>query len=184
MISANENPYFSPDAAMMRDDQLTQGLLTRRMLAWCIDAVLISAIAAVIWVIMAAFTILTFGIGAPLFALLAILPAFYGWLFLVSTMQASPGQAAMGLIVVRDADFGPPTPLQALIYIVGYCITMALGVIWTAVAVVTRRHRTIHDMLAGLVVVRRRALSNLLTPGVQGWNMGGPNNIGGGRPYA
>jgi uncharacterized RDD family membrane protein YckC len=96
----------------------------------------------------------------------------------------------MGMIVVRDADLGPPTGLQAFVYMVGYLVTMAFGAIWTAVAVVTTRHRTLHDIVSGLVVVRRSALQSPLTPGTMGLNMGpggartnyAPN--GGGRPFA
>jgi uncharacterized RDD family membrane protein YckC len=177
-------PYTaSPQDLAMRDDLLTGGLLTRRVVAWVLDAILISAIGLGIWLVLAALTVVTLGLGAPLFALLALLPPFYGFLSLMTALQASPGQAMMGLIVVRDADLGEPTALQALVYIAGYWITMAAGVIWTAVAVVTTRHRTFHDMLAGLVVVRRSALRSHLTADVQGWNMGA-SNVPGGRPTA
>ena len=147
----------SPAAAFepIDDDQLTDGLLTRRLLAWLVDAIIVTIICAGFWVVLAAFTLLTLGLGAPLFALLAVVPVIYGWLGLVSRYQASPGQTMLGLMVVRDADLGPPTALQALVYMIGYVILLAFGAIWAAVALVTTRHRTLHDMLSGLVVVRR-----------------------------
>jgi uncharacterized RDD family membrane protein YckC len=153
----------------------------RRVFAWILDAMFITAIGTVIWLFLAAFTVLTFGIGAPLFALLALLPPFYGFLSLLTPMQASPGQALLGLIVVRDADWGSPTVLQAVVYIAAYWITMAAGVIWTAVALITTRHRTFHDMISGLVVVRRSVLRAHLTAAPPGWNM--PGGMTGGRPY-
>ena len=149
---------FDAYAAMVEDDALTSGLLGRRVVAWVLDAMLLGIIGFAAWTALAAFTVLTLGLGAPLFAVLALLPAAYGWLALCSALQASPGQAMLGLAVVRDADLGPPTPLQALVYMAGYLATMALGAIWVAVAVVTTRHRTLHDILSGLVVVRRRLL--------------------------
>jgi hypothetical protein len=60
---------------------------------------------------------------------------------------------------------------------------MAAGIVWTAVAIITTRHRTFHDMLSGLVVARRSALRAYLTAGPMGWNMPG-GMMGGGRPYA
>ncbi len=183
MSAPNAMPYASPDDVALREDMLTGGLLTRRVLAWIVDAVLIGVIGMVIWLVLAALTVVTLGFGAPLFALLALLPPFYGWLFLMTPLQASPGQALFGLIVVRDADLGEPTALQALVYIAAYWVTMAAGVIWTVVAVITTRHRTFHDMLSGLVVMRRSALRQYLTAGPMGWNMGA-NASGMGGPYA
>jgi uncharacterized RDD family membrane protein YckC len=183
MSAPNAMPYESPATVAMRDDMLTGGLLTRRVLAWIVDAVLISAIATVIWLLLAALTVVTLGFGAPLFALLALLPPFYSWLFLMTPLQASPGQALFGLIVVRDADWGEPSFLQAVVYVAAYWATMAAGVIWTAVAVISTRHRTFHDMLSGLVVMRRSALRQYLTAGPMGWNMG-TNASDGGRPFA
>jgi uncharacterized RDD family membrane protein YckC len=174
--------YSPPIDNAALEDRLTGGLLTRRVVAWVLDAMFIAAIGTVIWLFLAAFTVLTLGFGAPLFALLALLPPFYGFLSLLTPMQASPGMALMGLIVVRDADLGSPTVLQAVVYIAAYWITMAAGVIWTAVAVITTRHRTFHDMISGLVVVRRTALRAHLTSAPSGWNM--PGGMTGGRPYA
>ena len=181
-------PAYTPATAVMEEELLTSGLLTRRVFAWFVDLFLLGILFKTFWLMMAAFTVLTFGFGAPLFALLAFLPTLYGFISLMTPMQASPGQALFGLIVVRDADLGPPTPLQALVYIIGYTITMMLGVIWTFVAVLSSRHRTLHDMLSGLLVVRRSALRIKLTGGAPRWNMGpggSPSTPpGGGRPYA
>lgn len=183
MSAPNAIPYAAPADTALLDDRLTGGLLTRRVLAWIVDALLISALGVVIWLVLAALTVVTLGIGAPLFALLALLPPFYGWLFLMTSLQASPGQALFGLIVVRDADWGEPTFLQAVVYIAAYWVTMAAGVIWTAIALVTTRHRTFHDMLSGLVVMRRSALREYLTGGSMGESISG-NTSSGGRPYA
>lgn len=183
MSAPNAMPYAATQDTEVLEDRLTGGLLTRRVLAWIVDAVLISVVGVVIWLVLAAFTVITLGFGAPLFALLAMLPPLYGCLFLMTPLQASPGQAMFGLIVVRDADLGEPTFLQAVVYIAAYWVTMAAGVIWTGIAIITTRHRTFHDMLSGLVVMRRSALRDYLTIRPTGWNMGS-NTFGGGRPFA
>ncbi len=146
------------------EDRLTSGLLLRRVFAWLLDALILASIAGLMWMVIATLTVLTFGLGAHLFAFLAALPFLYGWLSLASPMQSSPGQALMGLVVVRDDDLGAPTGLQAAIYMLFYLITMATGVIWTAIALFTTRHRTLHDMLSGCVVVRRSVWRALLPP--------------------
>jgi len=40
-----------------------------------------------------------------------------------------------------------------------FYVTLMTGVIWMAVALFTARHRAIHDMISGLVVIRTRALT-------------------------
>lgn len=178
--------YPHPAVAVLPppDDVLTDGVLSRRVCAWILDAVLLGIIAMMLWLAVTFFTLLTLGFGAPLFALLTFLPIAYGWVALASSLQATPGQAMMGLIVVRDVDFGPPTALQALISVLGYAATMALGVIWCAVALVTTRHRTLHDIASGLLVARRQTLKATLTSAGLGWNMAPGDIRRGGRPYA
>ncbi len=177
----------SPYAPMIEADQdelLTGGVVGRRMIAWLLDAMILGLLAFVVWFGLAAFTLMTLGFGAPAFALLAFLPAAYGFLSLISGLQASPGQAMMGLIVVRDIDLGPPTAAQAMVSVIAYTATIALGAIWCAVAVVTTRHRTVHDFASGLVVVKRSALQIPLTRSQMGWNIGTNETRDGGRPRA
>jgi uncharacterized RDD family membrane protein YckC len=156
---------LDPAYQIWLQDRLTNGLLLRRCLAWCVDVFVLGALVFAFWMMGVTFTVLTFGLGAPIFGLVAMLPLLYGFISLLTPMQASPGQAAFGLMVVRDDDLGPPTPLQALVYVIAYMITVAAGLIWCAVALVTTRHRTLHDMASGLVVVRRSALETYLTRG-------------------
>ena len=162
---------LDPAFSAWLQDRLTSGLILRRCIAWVLDIFILSMVALAVWMVLATFTVITFGLGAPTFGLMTLLPLLYGFLSLVSSLQASPGQAMMGLMVVRDDDLGPPTPVQALLYMIGYMITAAAGLIWCAVALVTTRHRTFHDMLAGIVVVRRSALETYLTGAPEAWNI-------------
>lgn len=154
----------APITQLWIEDRLTHGLLTRRVIAWLLDALILASLAVSVWMAIATLTVLTFGLSVHLFATLAAVPFLYGWLSLISPMQASPGQALMGLVVVRDDDLGPPTALQAAIYEFCYLATMAAGAVWTALALVTTRHRTAHDILSGCVVVRRSVWRALLPP--------------------
>ncbi len=163
------------EADLLQDDRLTRGVLSRRIVAWWVDLLIIAVLCAVLWSGLFAFGVITLGLGMPLLGLLPAVPFFYNWLFLASRMAATPGQALLGLTVVRNEDFDRPSPLEALVSTAGFYLTMALGVIWLGAALLTVRHRTLHDLLSGLVVVRSRAL----TAPDGGWNM-----RGGGFPAA
>jgi uncharacterized RDD family membrane protein YckC len=163
--------FVTQDAAglpMSLDDAMTTGVMPRRVIAWVLDTALLTLICSGLWLFCAAFGVLTLGLGWPLFGLLPVVPVLYQWLFLASSMTATPGQAMMGLAVRRNDDLGRPTPLQALAFTLLYYLTLALGWVWMGVALLTERHRTFHDMLSGLVVIRARTL----TPPAGIWNMG------------
>ena len=64
-------------------------------------------------------------------------------------------------MVVRDDDFGRPSLAQAIVSTLVFYVTMALGMVLLLVALFTVRHRTLHDLGSGLVVVRRRFLAGL-----------------------
>lgn len=163
-------PYSAEHtSALMQDEMLTRGVLLRRVVAWWIDAALIAALVAAAWGMLMVFGILTLGFGFPLLGGLPAVPILYTWLFIASPLSATPAQALLGLIVRRNDDLGRPTLGEALFFSLGYYLTMALGVIWLAVALLTVRRRTLHDLVAGVVVVRERAL----TPPAGSWNMPG-----------
>jgi uncharacterized RDD family membrane protein YckC len=176
MNNWNAPPWNGPPPyglAMMQDEMLTRGVLTRRCLGWFVDLALIAGIATVLWMVLFGFGVMTLGLGMPLLGLLPLVPFCYHFLFLAG-MGATPGQALFGLRVARNDDLGPPSPLQAVVSTLIYYLTLATSGLLLLVALVTARHRTLHDMISGLVVVRARAL----TAPVGSWNMPG------GSPHA
>lgn len=147
---------------------LTTGVLRRRCAAWVVDAMLIAGLAALAWQACLIFGILTLGLGLPLFSALPAIPILYTWLFVASSMGATPGMALFDLVVARDADYGPPGPIAALAWAAGFYVTVAVGAIWLGVALLTNRRRTLHDILAGLVIVRMKALTAAIGFGIIG----------------
>lgn len=141
------------------DASLTDGVLPRRVVAWCIDALAIAVLVGVLWVVLATFGVLTLGLGLPLLGALPVVPFAYHVGFLVAPGSATPGQAAMGLTVRRDHDLGPPTLVQAALFTFGLYVTLAAGAVWLVVALFTARRRALHDIVAGVVVLRKRALT-------------------------
>lgn len=155
---------------------LTNGVLSRRCLAWIIDVVLIGVLVWVLWWVVALFGLVTLGLGFTAMAILPVIPFCYHFLSLMGHTSATPGQQMLGLIVRRNDDLGPPTMLQALVSVLCYYVTLATSGLLLVVALFTTRRRTLHDLVSGLVVVRTAALEMLTVP--QGnWNMDG------GSPY-
>ncbi len=160
------------------DAELIEGVMSRRIGAWLFDLLLVGGIVMVLWVILVGFGLLTFGLGFPLLGLLPVVPLLYHILFVAGGRSATPGQVLMDLTVRRDQDLGRPSLLQAVLFTAGLWLTLGAGVVWLAAALVTTRHRTLHDLVSGVVVVRNAALNRMLTADA------GFGNMQRGSPYA
>jgi uncharacterized RDD family membrane protein YckC len=152
--------------SMIEDDLLTRGVLTRRLLAWCVDIFLLAIILAACWTTGLVFGLMTLGFGMPILSLMPLVPLAYHCLFLASPLS---GQALLGLRVRRNDDMARPNFAQAVVSTLIFYLTLATSGLLLLVALFTVRHRTLHDLLSGLVVVRDRAL----TPPAGFWNMPG-----------
>jgi uncharacterized RDD family membrane protein YckC len=155
--------------SMMEDDLLTRGVLTRRLLGWCVDVFLLAILVAAFWTSGLVFGIMTLGLGMPLLSLVPLIPLAYHTLFVASSLSATPGQALFGLRVRRNDDMGRPSFAQAVVSTLIFYLTLGTSGLLLLVALFTVRKRTLHDLLSGLVVVRERAL----TPPAGFWNMHG-----------
>ena len=149
-----------PTTAALPGDALLRDVLGRRVLAFLVDALLLAVICAVAWALLFGFGVLTLGLAFPLLGLLPAVPFLYNWLSLLTLAAATPGQALLGLTVRHDDDLARPSALEALVWTVGFYVTVGVGLVGWGAAVVTERHRTPHDMLSGLVVVRSRPLTS------------------------
>ena len=159
-------PY--PDDTL--EAALTWHVLRRRVAASVVDLALCAVLACALFVFGMILGVLTLGLGFGVLALLPAIPVLYNWLF-VTWHAATPGQRLLGLALRRDADLGPPEGIQALVWALGYALTLMLtgGLLWLLVVLVTTRKRALHDIVSGLVVVRAQAL----TPPPPSWNMPG-----------
>jgi uncharacterized RDD family membrane protein YckC len=150
-------------------DALTEGVISRRCIAWLIDVVVIAVLVFVLWWILVLFGLLTFGLGFGALSILPFVPFCYHFFSLLGASSATLGQRMMGLTVRRNEDLGPPHPLQALISVAAFYLTLATSGVLLVVALFTIHHRTLHDLVSGLVVVRGQALTAVSG----GWNMHG-----------
>jgi uncharacterized RDD family membrane protein YckC len=159
-------------SGFVSDAVLTDGVLGRRALAWLVDAILMGVILGLLHVALWILGFLTFGFGWFLAGGLWVVPLVYIVAFVASPGQATPGQAYMGLRVVRDEDLGRPEPAQACVYAILYAATMWVGGLLLFAAFFTRRARCLHDIFSGLLVARADAVAPAST---KIWTMaGGP----------
>jgi len=152
------------------EEMLIEGVMSRRIAAWFVDALLIGLLLAVLWFVLFLFGLLTLGLGFGALGILPFVPFAYSVLSLLTSASATPGQQMFGLTVRRDDDLGRPTLLQAVVSTLVYDLTLALTGLLLLVALFTVRHRTLHDIASGLVVVRARRLGRL-TPSPPYGNM-------------
>ena len=145
------NAYAATPNAM-RADALA-GVRTRRILAVCIDFVLVSLLVAVLWIIS---IVLTFGFALfflhlPLWPIVAF---FYNGLTVSGRRMATPGMRTMDL-EMRMQDTGARVPfvnaaVQAVLFYVSWCFPPIF-----LVSLVDAEKRCLHDIIAGVVIVRR-----------------------------
>jgi uncharacterized RDD family membrane protein YckC len=146
-------------SGFVSDAGLTEGVVGRRVVAWLVDATVIGIALAALNLVLWLVGFITFGLGWFLAGGLWVLPLAYIVVFVASPGQATPGQALMGLRVVRDEDLGRPLPAEACVYAILYAVTMWAGAIWLVAAFFTRRARCLHDICSGLLVARADAVA-------------------------
>jgi uncharacterized RDD family membrane protein YckC len=138
-------------APVLRADAFS-GVRTRRILALVLDLILVSFLAAAIWL---ALLILTLGLSLillpPLYPLVAF---FYNGLTVSSAKMATPGMRAMDL-EMRMVETGARVPFinaaaQALFFYLSWFFPPVF-----LVSLVDSEKRCLHDILAGVVLVRR-----------------------------
>jgi uncharacterized RDD family membrane protein YckC len=135
----------------LRADALA-GVRTRRMMAVCFDFVLVSILVALFWT---ASVVLTLGFALfflpPLWPIVAF---FYNGLTVSGARMATPGMRLMDL-EMRMHDTGGRVPfvnaaVQAVLFYVSWFFPPIL-----LVSLVDAEKRCLHDILAGVVIVRR-----------------------------
>ena len=137
--------------AQLRSDALA-GVRTRRIMAVCFDFALVSVLVALFWT---ASIVLTLGLALlflpPLYPIVAF---FYNGLTVSGSRMATPGMRAMDL-EMRMVDSGQRVPfvnaaVQAVLFYVSWFFPPVF-----LVSLVDSEKRCLHDIIAGVVIVRR-----------------------------
>jgi uncharacterized RDD family membrane protein YckC len=136
---------------VIRADALA-GVRTRRIFAVCVDFVLVSLLVAALWLVA-----ITLTLGFALFFLPPMFPIvafFYNGLTVSGRNMATPGMRMLDL-EMRMHDTGARVPfinaaVQAVLYYVSWCFPPVF-----LVSLVDGEKRCLHDIIAGVVIVRR-----------------------------
>ncbi len=141
------DPYARPE--------LFDGLLWRRVLAYLIDAFCIGVLLILCWVIVLLLTVLSLGLLWPVLQVcLLLVPLAYHTLLLSGPRAATIGMRCLD-IELRSWHGERPSFLQALVQTVLFYLTVgATCSLILIFALFNRRKRTLHDVLAGTVMVR------------------------------
>ena len=135
----------------LRGDALA-GVRSRRILAVCFDLILVSVLVALLWI---ASIVLTLGLALfflpPLYPIVAF---FYNGLSVSGPKMATPGMRAMDL-EMRMHDTGQRVPfVNAAVQAVLFYVSWFFPPIFL-VSLVDAEKRCLHDIIAGVVIVRR-----------------------------
>lgn len=137
------------------DARAYDGVRTRRVLAFCIDYLIVGLLLIPVAVIVFLLGLLTLGLGWSLFAI--IVPAvalIYVWKTLGSPSQSTIGMRMMGIRLDR-LDGRPIDGLFAVVHSVLFWSANAiLTPLVLLLSLFTERKRTLHDLLLGTVVSR------------------------------
>jgi len=128
------------------------GVRTRRIVAVALDLILVSILATALWALL---LILTFGMSLfflpPLFPLVAF---FYNGLTVSGARMATPGMRAMDL-EMRMHDTGVRVPfVNAAAHALFFYVSWFFPPVFL-VSLVDSEKRCLHDILAGVTLVRR-----------------------------
>ncbi len=143
--------YAARPALSLRSDALV-GVRTRRMLAVCLDLAIVSILVALFWT---ASIVLTLGLALfflpPLYPIVAF---FYNGLTVSGARMATPGMRAMDL-EMRLHESGQRVPfLNAAAQAVLFYLSWFFPPVFL-VSLVDSEKRCLHDILAGVVIIRR-----------------------------
>ncbi len=138
-------------APALRADAFS-GVRTRRVLALALDLVLVTLLAGLVWV---ALLILTLGLSLfflpPLFPLVAF---FYNGLTVSGAKMATPGMRAMDLEMRMHEDGARVPFVNAAAHALFFYVSWFFPPVFL-VSLVDSEKRCLHDILAGVTLVRR-----------------------------
>ncbi|MDB5589982.1 RDD family protein [Enterovirga sp.] len=137
----------------------TEGVLSRRLLAYLVDLVVIGLLILLFGILIAVAGVVTFGLGWALYVVLVPGAAIlYSAITVGGAGTGTFGMRLLGLSAVDSATGRPVgiliAGLHALLFYVGIG-TLLLLVLDVVIGLARSDRRLGHDLLSGLIVVRR-----------------------------
>ena len=150
-----ESPIPDPLSA----PELYDGVLRRRLAAYCIDLLCIGTLMVVLWFAFVILTVVSLGLLAPvLWFAFGLIPLAYHTLLLSGPRSATLGMRCFDL-EMWAWNGERPGFLQALVQTVLFYVSVGFtGSLILLFALINRRKRTLHDFVAGTLVLRAHPL--------------------------
>ena len=144
-----------------RTPELFEGVLARRVLAFAIDVAVILAPVGLAVVVIVLFGLVTFGLGWALLGLLYPGTVIWALVYYGSTL-GSPASATLGMRVMEiemRTWYGAPCyfVLGAVHAVAFYISISTLTPLVLLVCFFNERHRLLHDIVLGTVVINNQA---------------------------
>jgi uncharacterized RDD family membrane protein YckC len=163
------HPYY--DAGMPNPAAVPaayEGLLWRRSFAYLVDLCVIGVVAILVWMVFAVLWVLSFGLLGPiLWFFFGLIPLAYHTLLLSGPRSATVGMRLLD-VELRSVTGERPGFLQALAQTALFYLTVgATCSLILLFALFNRHKRTLHDILAGTVAVRRFPIGWQLAEGTR-----------------
>jgi uncharacterized RDD family membrane protein YckC len=138
----------------MSHPELFDGVMFRRIIAYLIDAIILSGTILFLWFLV----MMTLGLLGPIAALITpVIPIAYHSLLIGGPNSATIGMRMMG-IEVRRLDGARPELVQALLQTLLFYATLALTGLLLIAALFNDRRRCLHDWLSGTITVNTNGL--------------------------
>lgn len=162
-LGDEERPYaYDP----VTEPEYFEGVLSRRIMAFCVDAMMIIGPIILLAVFIFVLGIVTLSLGWMLFPLLG--PAFVVWAIAYNAITlGSPASATLGMRLVdlemRTWYGAPCYGLLGAVHAVCFWVSVSVATpLVLVVALFNDRRRLVHDFLAGTVVVNNEARAAML----------------------
>jgi len=151
----NGSVTIIPPPTALHEPSLYHGITSKRVFAYLVDMVLVCMAGAAVWIGMGIIGLASLGLLLPLQPVaVALVPLAYHVAFIASPAAATLGMKLLGIRVADAGTGASPSLAQAVIQIVAFYGSVALTA-WLIliVALFNPRRRTLHDVLAGTVVI-------------------------------
>jgi uncharacterized RDD family membrane protein YckC len=171
-MAANTNSYVtSPELKTFAYDpatnpELFDGVRTRRIFAFLIDVIIISAPVAMAGIVILLLSIVTFGLGLILFWPLQVGAVIWALLYYGFTLGSS-SSATIGMrvmdIEMRTWYGAPCYFVLGAVHAIGYWVSVSmLTPLVILIGLFNTRKRLLHDMLLGTVVINNAVRASQL----------------------
>jgi uncharacterized RDD family membrane protein YckC len=150
------NPTYRPPYAAT-DPRATEGVLSRRLMGYVVDLIVIALLVGLLSVVIAVLGVLTFGLGWMLFGLLPLTAIVYNALTVSGRAQSTIGMRMAGVRVIDAVTGGRVSLLQAAVHALLFYVAVSTAVLLAVdilIGMGRGDRRLGHDLLSGVALVR------------------------------